>query len=167
MPPRTLLEGDGRPGVRRPCQGLMRPSAFVGGMTDDRLLRDILTRYKRIAVVGMSKNPEKEAHTVPKYLIERGYDVVPVNPTATEILGRKSYPNLSAVPGGYEIVDVFRPSADVPAVVDEAIKDGRGKVIWTQLGIWNDEAAKKAEKAGFIVIQSRCIRTEHLRLYGP
>ena len=149
------------------CQGLMRATAFVGGMTDDRLLREILTRYKRIAVVGMSKNPEKEAHTVPKYMIERGYDVVPVNPTATEILGRKSYPNLSSVPGGYDIVDVFRPSPDVPAVVDEAIKDGRGKVIWTQLGIWNDEAAKKAEKAGFIVIQSRCIRTEHLRLFGP
>ena len=145
----------------------MGATAFVGGMTDDRLVRDVLTKYKRIAVVGMSKNPEKEAHTVPKYMIERGYDVVPVNPTATEILGRKSYPNLSSVPGGYDIVDVFRPSPDVPAVVDEAIKDGRGKVIWTQLGIWNDEAAKKAEKAGFMVIQSRCIRTEHLRLFGP
>jgi predicted CoA-binding protein len=136
-------------------------------MTDDRLLREVLTRYKRVAVVGMSKNPEKEAHTVPRYLIERGYDVVPVNPTATEILGRKAYPDLTSVPGGYEIVDVFRPSADVPAVVDEAIRDGRGKVIWTQLGIWNDEAAKKAEKAGFVVIQARCIRTEHQRLFGP
>ena len=145
----------------------MRPTAFVCEMTDDRLLRDILTRYKRIAVVGMSKNPEKEAHTVPKYMIERGYDVIPVNPTATEILGRKAYPDLRSVPGGYDIVDVFRPSADVPAVVDEAIKDGRGKVIWTQLGIWNDEAAKRSEKAGFLVIQSRCIRTEHLRLFGP
>ena len=136
-------------------------------MTDDRLIRDVLTRYKRVAVVGMSKNPEKEAHTVPRYLIERGYDVVPVNPTATEILGRKAFPDLGSVPGGYEIVDVFRPSADVPAVVDDAIRDGRGKVIWTQLGIWNDEAAKKAEKAGFTVIQGRCIRTEHLRLFGP
>ena len=135
-------------------------------MTDDRLLKDILTRYNRVAVVGMSKNPEKEAHTVPKYLIERGYDVIPVNPTATEILGRKAYPDLTSVPGGYEIVDVFRPSADVAAVVDEAIKDGRGLVIWTQLGIWNEEAAKKAEKAGFVVIQARCIRTEHQRLFG-
>jgi len=114
----------------------------------------------------MSKNPEKEAHTVPKYLLERGYDVIPVNPTATEILGRKAYPNLSSVPGGYEIVDVFRPSPDVPAVVDEAIRDGRGKVIWTQLGIWNEDAARKAEKAGFVVIQSRCMRTEHIRLFG-
>jgi predicted CoA-binding protein len=136
-------------------------------MTDDRVLREILTKFKRVAVVGMSKNPEKEAHTVPKYLIDRGYDVVPVNPTATEILGRRAYPDLTAVPGGYEIVDVFRPSADVSAVVDEAIRDGRGKVIWTQLGIWNDEAAKKAERAGFVVIQARCIRTEHQRLLGP
>jgi len=136
-------------------------------MTDDRVLREILTKYRRVAVVGMSKNPEKEAHTVPKYLIDRGYDVVPVNPTATEILGRKAYPDLTSVPGGYEIVDVFRPSADVSAVVDEAIRDGRGKVIWTQLGIWNDEAAKKAERAGFVVIQARCIRTEHQRLFVP
>jgi len=136
-------------------------------MTDDRLMKDVLTRYKRIAVVGMSKNPEKEAHTVPKYLIERGYDVIPVNPTATEILGLKAYPDLRSVPGGYDVVDVFRPSVDVPAVVDEAIRDGRGKVIWTQLGIRNEEAAQKAQSAGFTVIQSRCIRTEHLRLLGP
>ncbi|TLZ57604.1 MAG: CoA-binding protein [Methanobacteriota archaeon] len=136
-------------------------------MTDDRVLREILTKYRRVAVVGMSKNPEKEAHTVPKYLIDRGYDVVPVNPTATEILGRRAYPDLTSVPGGYGIVDVFRPSADVSAVVDEAIRDGRGKVIWTQLGIWNDEAAKKAERAGFVVIQARCIRTEHQRLFVP
>ncbi len=136
-------------------------------MTDDTLLRRVLTEYKRVAVVGMSKNPEKDAHTVPRYLIERGFDVIPVNPTATEILGRKSYPDLSSIPGGYDIVDVFRPSADVPAVVDEAIRDGRGKVIWTQLGIWNEPAARKAEAAGLVVIQGRCIRTEHLRLFGP
>ena len=136
-------------------------------MTDDGLLREVLTKYRRIAVVGMSKNAEKEAHTVPKYLLERGYEVIPVNPTATEILGLRAYPTLSAVPGGYDVVDVFRPSTDVPAVVDEAIKDGRGKVIWTQLGIRNEEAARRAEAAGFTVIQSRCMRTEHLRLLGP
>src|SRR5438093_387663 len=94
-------------------------------MTDDRLLKDVLTRYKRIAVVGMSKNPEKEAHTVPKYLIERGYDVIPVNPTATEILGRKAYPDLRSVPGGYDVVDVFRPSADVPAAAIAAATPAR------------------------------------------
>ena len=92
-------------------------------MTDDSLLRDILTRYHRIAVVGMSKNPEKEAHTVPEYLIEQGYEVIPVNPTATEILGRIAFPTLSAVLGGYDIIDVFRPSADVPAVVLNQVED--------------------------------------------
>ena len=149
-------------------RGRIKAALALGGpMGDESLLRDILTRYTRIAVVGMSKNPEKEAHTVPKYLLEQGYDIIPVNPTATEILGRPAYPNLSAVPGGYEIVDVFRPSADVPTVVDEAIKDARGKVIWTQLGIRNDEAAAKAAKAGFTVIQNRCMRTEHLRLFRP
>ncbi|OGS50510.1 MAG: hypothetical protein A3K65_07080 [Euryarchaeota archaeon RBG_16_68_12] len=136
-------------------------------MTDDSVLREILTRYKRVAVVGMSKNPEKDAHTVPKYLLGRGFDVIPVNPTATEILGRTAYPDLGSVPGGYDIVDVFRPSADVPAIVDEAIRDGRAKVIWTQLGIGNDAAARKAEAAGLTVVQGRCIRTEHLRLFGP
>src|SRR2546425_12190662 len=98
-------------------------------MTDDSLLREVLTKYRRIAVVGMSKNPEKDAHTVPKYLLENGYDVIPVNPTATEILGHKAYPNLSSIPGGYDVVDVFRPSPDVPAVVDDAIPDGRGTVL--------------------------------------
>ncbi len=135
-------------------------------MTDDAL-REILTRYRRVAVVGMSKNPEKDAHTVPKYLLEQGFDVIPVNPTATEILERTSYPDLGSIPGGYDIVDVFRPSADVPAIVDDAIRDGRAKVIWTQLGIGDDAAARKAVEAGLTVVQGRCIRTEHRRLFGP
>src|SRR3989442_16032049 len=136
-------------------------------MTDDRVLREILTKYRRVAVVGMSKNPEKEAHTVPKYLIDRGYDVVPVNPTATEILGRRAYPDLTSVPGGYEIVDVFRPSADVSAVVGEAIPDGRGEGIWTQLGIWEDEAAEKGERGRVVVVQAGCLPAEDQRLVRP
>ena len=133
-------------------------------MPDDSVLRDILTKHKRIAVVGMSKNPEKEAHTVPKYLLQHGYDIIPVNPTATEILGLPAYPNLKSIPRVYDVVDLFRPSPDVPPFVDEAIEDGRAKVIWMQLGIRNDEAARKAEGAGLTVVQSRCLRTEHIRL---
>ena len=136
-------------------------------MPDDSVLRDILTKHKRIAVVGMSKNPEKEAHTVPKYLLQHGYDIIPVNPTATEILGLPAYPNLKSIPRDYDVVDLFRPSPDVPPFVDEAIEDGRAKVIWMQLGIRNDEAARKAEAAGLTVVQSRCLRTEHIRLVGP
>ena len=133
-------------------------------MPDDSVLRDILSKYKRIAVVGMSKNPEKEAHTVPKYLLQHGYDIIPVNPTATEILGLPAYPNLKSIPRDYDVVDLFRPSSDVPPFVDEAIEDGRARVIWMQLGIQNDEAARKAEAAGLTVVQSRCLRTEHIRL---
>ena len=133
-------------------------------MPDDSVLRDILTKHKRIAVVGMSKNPEKEAHTVPKYLLQHGYDIIPVNPTATEILGLPAYPNLKSIPRDYDVVDLFRPSSDVPPFVDEAIEDGRAQVIWMQLGIQNDEAARKAEAAGLTVVQSRCLRTEHIRL---
>jgi len=135
-------------------------------MPDDSVLRDILTKYRRIAVVGMSKNPEKEAHTVPKYLLQHGYDIIPVNPTATEILGLPAYPNLKSIPRDYDVVDLFRPSPDVPPFVDETIEDGRAKVIWMQLGIQNDEAARKAEAAGLTVVQSRCLRTEHIRLVG-
>ena len=135
-------------------------------MPDDSVLREILTKYRRIAVVGMSKNPEKEAHTVPKYLLQHGYDIIPVNPTATEILGLPAYPNLKSIPRDYDVVDLFRPSPDVPPFVDEAIEDGRAKVIWMQLGIENDEAARKAEAAGLTVVQSRCFRTEHIRLVG-
>lgn len=136
-------------------------------MTDDALLREILGTYRRIAIVGMSKDPLKDAQTVPKYLLDQGYEVIPVNPTATEILGRKAYPNLASIPGDFDVVDVFRPSPDLPAIVDEAVRDGRAKVIWTQLGIRHEEAARKAEAAGLTVVQSRCMRTEHLRLFGP
>lgn len=135
-------------------------------MTDDAVLRDILTTYRRIAVVGMSKNPEKEAHTVPEYLHDHGYTIIPVNPTATEILGLTAYPTLRAIPGEYDVVDLFRPSPDIPPFVEEALADGRAKVIWMQLGIRNDDAARKAEAAGLLVVQSRCMRTEHQRLIG-
>lgn len=135
-------------------------------MTDDAVLRNILTTFRRIAVVGMSKNPEKEAHTVPKYLHDHGYTVIPVNPSATEILGLSAYPNLRAIPGGYDVVDLFRPSPDIPPFVDEALEDGRASVIWMQLGIRNDDAARKAEAAGLLVVQDRCMRTEHQRLIG-
>src|SRR2546426_8540901 len=113
-------------------------------MTDDRVLREILTKYRRVAVVGMSKNPEKEAHTVPKYLIDRGYDVVPVNPTATEILGRRAYPDLTSVLGGDEILDLFQPSAAVSAGVGEAIPDGQGQVAWAQLWVSQGPAGDQA-----------------------
>ena len=121
----------------------------------------ILRTFRTIAVVGMSKDPSKEAHRVPAYLKEHGYRVIPVNPTATEILGEKAYPNLAAVPDPYELVEVFRPSDQVGPVVDEAIRHGKAKAIWMQLGIANEAAAAKARAAGLQVVMDRCLRTEH------
>ena len=122
--------------------------------------------FKNIAIVGMSTNERKPAHFVPKYLIERGFDVVPVNPTASEILGRKSYPSVMDIPQDIDIVDVFRRSEDVPAAVDDAIKKRGLKVIWMQSGIHNEAAEKKAKENGIDVVFNRCMMEEHKRLFG-
>ena len=121
----------------------------------------ILSRYRTIAVVGCSKDPTKDAHTVPAYMQAHGYRVIPVNPTATEILGEKAYLSLSSVPEPYEIVNIFRPSDQVGPIVDEAIRAGKAKVIWMQLGIANEAAADRARAAGLEVVMDRCLRTEH------
>ena len=134
-------------------------------MVDDREIRDILAGIKTIAVVGCSKDPAKDAHRVPKYMQMNGYRIIPVNPTATEILGEKAYPSLDAVPVPFDAVDIFRPSADVPPIVDQTIKTP-ARVIWMQLGIRNDGAAKKGQAAGKIVIQDRCMMRDHARLFG-
>lgn len=119
---------------------------------------------KNIAVVGMSKNPEKAAHYVPKYLAEQGYNIIPVNPTASEILEKKCYPNLLDIPVQIDIVDVFRPSDQVRPVIEEAIKM-KPKVIWLQEGIHDPDAESIAKKAGIDVIFNRCMLAEHQRLF--
>ena len=123
---------------------------------------------KNIAVVGMSKSEEKPAHFVPKYLIEHGYNVIPVNPAiTTEVLGRKSYPSIADVPETIDIVDVFRRSEELPSVIDDAIKKKDGiKVIWMQAGIYNEEAEKKAKQNGIDVVYNRCMMAEHRRFFG-
>jgi predicted CoA-binding protein len=119
---------------------------------------------KNIAVVGMSKNPEKAAHYVPKYLSEKGYNIIPVNPTTSEILGKKCYPTLLDVQENVDIVDVFRPSDQVKPVIEEAIKL-KPKVIWLQEGIHNPEAESLAQQAGIEVVYNRCMLAEHQRLF--
>jgi uncharacterized protein len=119
---------------------------------------------KNIAVVGMSKNPEKAAHYVPKYLTEQGYNIIPVNPTADEILGKKCYHSLLDIPVPIDIVDVFRPSDQVKPVVEEAIKI-KPKVVWLQEGIHDPEAESLAKKAGIDVVFNRCMLAEHQRLF--
>jgi len=125
----------------------------------------ILTRYKNIAMVGLSPNPYRPSHFAAIYMLAEGYNIIPVNPMAAEILGRKSYASLKDIPGPVEVVDLFRKSADVPPLVDEAIEIG-AKVIWMQLGVINEEAAAKAQAAGLEVVMDRCVKIEHARFFG-
>ncbi|HLJ48570.1 MAG TPA: CoA-binding protein [Bryobacteraceae bacterium] len=125
----------------------------------------ILERHKRIAMVGLSSNPFRPSHFAAIYLLAEGYDVVPVNPRESQILGRPCYPSLSAIPGPVDVVDIFREPAAVPAIVDEAIAVG-AKVIWMQLGVIHEEAAERARDAGLEVVMDRCMKIEHARFFG-
>jgi predicted CoA-binding protein len=125
----------------------------------------ILERYRRIAMVGLSSNPFRPSHFAAIYLMSEGYEVIPVNPRESQVLGRQSYPSLAAVPGPVEIVDIFRETAAVPAIVEEAITAG-AKVVWMQLGVIHEEAAERARQAGLEVVMDRCMKIEHARFFG-
>ena len=119
---------------------------------------------KNVAVIGMSRHPEKAAHYVPKYLSEQGFNILPVNPMSSEILNKKCYSSVTEVDEPIDIVDVFRPSDQVLPVVKEAIKM-KPKVIWLQEGIHNQEAEELARKEGIKVVFNRCMLAEHQRLF--
>lgn len=130
---------------------------------------DILTRYRRIAMVGLSGNQYRPSHFAAIYMLAEGYDVTPINPREPEILGRRSYPSLIALAqanlGPIEIVDIFRNPEDVPPIVEEAIAVG-AKVVWMQLGVIHHEAAQRAVAAGLDVVMDRCVKIEHARFFG-
>jgi uncharacterized protein len=126
-------------------------------------IRKIL-KLRNIAVVGMSNTEGKPANFVPKYLIENGYNIIPVNPTTSEVLGRKSYASVSEIPEQVDIVDVFRRSEDVPIIVEDAINKKGVKVIWMQSGIYNEEAERRAKENGIDVVFNRCMKVEHSML---
>ncbi|HTY61181.1 MAG TPA: CoA-binding protein [Acidobacteriota bacterium] len=128
-------------------------------------IRDILTNCKRVAVVGLSDKPDRDSYIVARYLKAHGYIVIPVNPAKSEILGETCYPDLLSIPQQVDIVDVFRKIEAIPGIVDEAIKI-KAKVVWLQLGLVHEEAARKAKAAGLIAVQSRCIKVEHAKLIG-
>ena len=131
----------------------------------DNEIREMYT-FKNIAVVGMSRDPVKAAHFVPKYMIEKGYNIIPVNPLANEILGRRTYSKVSDIKSQVDIVDVFRPSEDVYSVVEDSVKKPGVRVIWLQEGIHNTEAEKIALDNKINVVFNRCLMAEHMRLFN-
>lgn len=132
-------------------------------INDDRELMEVLKTVRSIASVGVSSNDEKASYWIFHYLREAGYQMTPVNPTATEILGEAVYPDLASIPGKVDVVQVFRKPEDVPPVVEAAIQIG-AKVVWMQEGIVNEEAALRAEAAGLKVVMNRCMMKTHQRL---
>lgn len=137
--------------------------------TSENVLREILTRYRRIAVVGLSDKPYRPSYDVAEYLLRQGYTLYAVNPTIAglRVLGLEVYGSLADLPETPEIVDVFRRSQYVAEVAEAAVAVG-AKVLWTQLGVRDDVAAARASAAGLIVVQNRCTAMEHRRLgIGP
>ncbi len=143
---------------------------MVMSSSTEELISKILG-MKIIAVVGLSKDPSKPSNDVASYLKTHGYRIVPINPTVDEVLGEKSYKSLLDLPEELkrqiEVVDIFRRPEDVPPIVDEAIQlhrsSGHPKAVWMQLGIVNEEAAKKAREAGLDVVMDHCMKIEHAR----
>lgn len=142
----------------------MRPSR----MTDDSTRR-LLQGARTIAVVGLSDNPDRDSNEVARFLLSQGYEVIPVNPNVTEVLGRRSFPSLSDIPSDrrIDIVDIFRKSDQVGPIVDEAIARGV-PTIWMQLGVQNPTASEAARTRGLTVYENLCLMQEHRRLkVGP
>jgi len=129
------------------------------------IIASVLACARTVAVVGLSANPDRPSHEVATYLQSQGYKIIPVNPTIETALGEKAYPDLASVPGHIDVVDIFRKGEDVGPIVEEAIVKGAG-TIWMQLGVVNEEAAKRASEAGLNVIMDRCMKHEHKKIHG-
>ncbi|MBC7945991.1 MAG: CoA-binding protein [Burkholderiales bacterium] len=130
-------------------------------------LRRILADNRTIAVVGLSVNPSRPSHYVSRYMLDHGYQIIPVNPryAGEEVLGQKCYASLREVPEPVGIVNCFRKSADIAPIAQEAIAIG-AKVLWMQIGVINEEAERLALAAGLKVVVDRCIKIEYARLFG-
>jgi predicted CoA-binding protein len=128
-------------------------------------IKEILTSYKTIAIVGISNKPDRDSYIVAEYLLNQGYKIIPVNPNIDTVLDLKAYPDLISIPEDIEIVDIFRRLEFVDEIVDQAIEKG-AKVVWMQLGVINESAAEKARKAGLKVVMNKCIKVEHMYRFG-
>ncbi|MEW6046380.1 MAG: CoA-binding protein [Bacillota bacterium] len=129
-------------------------------MQDEAL--EILKTARTVAVVGLSPDPSRPSHNVASYLKRQGYRIIPVNPTVSEVLGEKSYPDLRSVPEPIDVVDVFRRPEHVPQLVEDAIAVG-AKAVWLQEGVVHEQAAERARQAGLRVVVDRCMLKEHQR----
>jgi predicted CoA-binding protein len=123
----------------------------------------LLLRAKTIAVVGCSTQPGKAAHEVPRYMKDQGYRIIPVHPSADEVLGQRAYPSLAAISERIDLVNVFRPSHEAPAIVEAAIAKG-APAVWLQQGIVHEGAAARARAAGLAMVMDLCIMQAHQRL---
>lgn len=130
-----------------------------------KAIRELLATAKTIAVVGLSTEKTKASNMVASYLQDEGYRIVPVNPRADEILGEKCYPDLLSIPFPVDIVDIFRPAAEVAVIVDQAVRI-KAKAVWQQLRIIDLDAADKAIEAGLIAVVDKCVKMEHGRFAG-
>jgi len=134
-------------------------------MDDTTKIRRILRENRAIAVVGLSANWYRPSYFAAKYMQEHGYRIIPVNPQYDSVLGEKCHKSLAEVPDKVDIVDCFRKSGEIDAIADEAIAIG-ARVLWMQLGVANAHARRKAEAAGLEVVEDRCVKIEHGRLFG-
>jgi len=130
---------------------------------DDDALKSLLDSVRTVAIVGLSTDPEKTSSRIARILLDADYDVIPVHPTAREILGRTAYPSLAEIPVHVDVVDVFRPAEEAPGIARDAVAIGAG-TLWLQLGIASDEARAIAEAAGLGYVEDTCIGATTLRL---
>lgn len=127
--------------------------------------RALLAKARRIAVVGLSPKPYRDSNRIARYLQEHGYEVVPIYPREETILGQRVYRRVQDIPGGVDIVDVFRRSEELPGVFDDALA-ARAPAIWTQIGCVDEEGARRAAAAGVTVVMDRCVMVDHAALLG-
>jgi len=140
-------------------------AAEISRYQDAVVIREILHTARTIAIVGLSSNVLRPSHFVGFYLQRHGYQIVPVNPNETEVLGEKAYASLSEVPFHIDVVDVFRAPAFVPAIAEEAVRIGASS-LWLQFGVISIEGARIAERGGLKVVVDRCMKVEHARNMG-
>lgn len=136
------------------------------GSTQDRDAAEVLRKSRTVAVVGISDKEDRDSHKVAKYLKEKGYRIIPVNPKLSRVLGETCYPDLASVPEHIDVVDIFRNVEAIPGIVEEAIQVG-ADAVWMQLGLHHEEAAGRARERGISVVMNKCMKIEHSKLSTP